>query len=164
MCTFISLLKQYFLLLITFCTYFERCSNFEFEAIYIFYVIVYQCKWVSGVDTYKAEIAADSIIWELFARKSAECLNLRNSFITISSHPTWIQQKSNKRKLLNGQSDFSLFSQKKSLAVGKFLYNLKLIMRHFLRTHLIWQVFIELETNSIFSQKKETVWKETETG
>ena len=41
--------------------------------------------WVSGVDTYEAEIAADSIIWELFARKSAECLNLRNSFITISN-------------------------------------------------------------------------------
>ena len=40
--------------------------------------------------------------------------------------------------------------------VGKFLYDLKLIMRHFLRTHLIWQVFIELETNPIFSQKKET--------
>ena len=34
--------------------------------------------------TYEAEIAADSIIWELCARKSAECLNLRNSFITIS--------------------------------------------------------------------------------
>ena len=33
MCTLISLLKQYFLLLITFCTYFERCSNFEFEAV-----------------------------------------------------------------------------------------------------------------------------------
>ena len=32
-----------------------------------------------------AEIVADSIIWELFAKKSAECLNLRNSFITISS-------------------------------------------------------------------------------
>ena len=85
MCTLISLLKQYFLLLITFCTYFERCSNFEFEAVWIFYVIVSQCKWVSGVDTYEAEIAADSIIWELFARKSAECLNLRNSFITISN-------------------------------------------------------------------------------
>ena len=25
------------------------------------------------------------MIWELFARKSAECLNLRNAFITISS-------------------------------------------------------------------------------
>ena len=25
------------------------------------------------------------IVWELFAKKSAECLNLRNSFITISS-------------------------------------------------------------------------------
>ena len=82
--TLISLLKQYFLLLITFCTYFERCSNFEFEAVLIFYVTVSQCKWVSGVDTYEAEIAADSIIWELFARESAECLNLRNSFITIS--------------------------------------------------------------------------------
>ena len=42
----------------------------------------------SGIDTYEAEIAADSIIWELCARKSAECLNLRNSFITIS---TWGQ-------------------------------------------------------------------------
>ena len=48
-------------------------------------VIVSKCNWVSGVDTYEAEIAANSIIWELFARKSAECLNLRNSFITISS-------------------------------------------------------------------------------
>ena len=55
------------------------------EANYIFYVTVYQCKWVSGVDTYEAEIAADSIIWELFAKKSAECLNLHNSFITISN-------------------------------------------------------------------------------
>ena len=86
MCTFINLLKQYFLLLILFCIYLERCSNFELEAIQIFYVTVSQCKWVSGVDTYEAEIAADSMIWELFAWKSAECLNLRNSFITIS---TW---------------------------------------------------------------------------
>ena len=39
----------------------------------------------SGVDTYEAEIAADLIIWELIARKSAECLNLCNSFITIST-------------------------------------------------------------------------------
>ena len=84
-CTLISLLKQHFLLLINFCIYFERCSNFEFEAVWIFYVIVFQCKWVSGVGTYEAKIAADSIIWELFARKSAECLNLRNSFITIST-------------------------------------------------------------------------------
>ena len=51
----------------------------------IFYVTVSQCKWVSGVDTYEAEIAAASIIGELFAKKSAECLNLRNSFITISN-------------------------------------------------------------------------------
>ena len=64
--------------------YIESCSNFELEAIQIFYVTVSQCKWVSGVDTYEAEIAADSIIWELFAKKSAECLNVRNSFITIS--------------------------------------------------------------------------------
>ena len=89
MCTLISLLKQYFLLLITFCTYFERCSNFEFEAIYFSYVIVSKCKWVSGVDTYEAEIAGDSIMWELFARKSAECLNLRNSLITIFSYYTY---------------------------------------------------------------------------
>ena len=40
---------------------------------------------MSGVDNYEAEILADSIIWELFAKKSAECLNLRNSFITISN-------------------------------------------------------------------------------
>ena len=62
--------------------------NFDFEAIQIFYVIFSKRKWVSGVDTYdtyEADIAADSIIWELFARKSAECLNLRNSFTTISS-------------------------------------------------------------------------------
>ena len=85
MCTLISLLKQYFLLLMTFFIYFERCNNFEVEAISIFYVIFFQCKWVSGVDNYEAEIAADSVIWELIARKSAECLNLRNSFITISS-------------------------------------------------------------------------------
>ena len=79
------LLKQYFLLFITFSTYFEASSNFEFEAILIFYVIFSQCKWVSGVDTYEAEIAANSIIWELCAKKSAECLNLCSSFITISS-------------------------------------------------------------------------------
>ena len=53
------------------------------EAKQIFYVTVFQCKWVSGVDIYEAEIAADSIIWELFAKRSAECLNLRNSIITI---------------------------------------------------------------------------------
>ena len=57
----------------------------EVEAISIFYVIFFQCKWDSGVDNYEAEIAADSVIWELIARKSAECLNLRNSFITIST-------------------------------------------------------------------------------
>ena len=51
---------------------------------------------------------------------------------------------------------FSFFSEYVSLNVGKFLYDLKLIMRHFLRTHLIWQVFIELETNAIFSRKKKT--------
>ena len=94
MCTLISPLKQHFLPLITFCTYFERCSNFEFEAVRIFYVIVSQCKWVSGIDTYEAEIAADSIIWELFARKSAECWNLRNLFITISS----FSQNTNKKQ------------------------------------------------------------------
>jgi hypothetical protein len=55
------------------------------ESNYIFYVTVFQCNWVSGVNTYEAEIAADSIILEPFAKKSAECLNLRNSFITISS-------------------------------------------------------------------------------
>ena len=85
MCTLISLLKQHFLLLINFCIYFERCSNFEFEAVWIFYVIAFQCKWVSGFDTYEVEKIADSIIWELFSRKSAESLNLHNSFITISS-------------------------------------------------------------------------------
>ena len=84
--------KAIFLLLIIFCTYFERCINIELEAIQIFYAIVSQCKWVSGVDTYEAEIGADSIIWELFARKSAECLNLRNSFITSL---TWIKISSN---------------------------------------------------------------------
>ena len=68
-----------------FCAYFERCSNFKFEAIKFFYVIVFKCKWVSGFDTYEVEKIADSIIWELFSRKSAESLNLHNSFITISS-------------------------------------------------------------------------------
>ena len=68
------LLKQKFLLLIIFCTYLEICSNFELEANQIFYVTVFQCKWVSGVDTYEAEIAADLIIWELFAKKSAGIL------------------------------------------------------------------------------------------
>ena len=48
-------------------------------------MIVSKCKWVTEIDTYEAEIAVDSIIWELFARKSTECLNLRNSFITISN-------------------------------------------------------------------------------
>ena len=46
---------------------------------------VFQCKWFSWVDTYEAEIVADLLIWELFAKKSAECLNLRNSFFTISN-------------------------------------------------------------------------------
>ena len=85
MCTIINLLKHCFLLLIIFCTYLEICSNFELEANKIFYVTVSQCKWVSEVVTYEAEIVADLIIWELFAKESAECLNLRNSFITISS-------------------------------------------------------------------------------
>ena len=56
----------------------------NWKQIIFFYVIISQCKWVSGVDTYEAEIAADSMIWELFGKKSAECLNLHNSFITIS--------------------------------------------------------------------------------
>ena len=47
-------------------------------------VIVFKCKWVGRVDHYEAEVLADSIIWEPFARKSAQCLNLRDSFITIS--------------------------------------------------------------------------------
>ena len=64
-----------------FCAYFERCSNFKFEAIKFFYVIVFKCKWVSGFDTYEVEKIADSIILELFARKSAESLNLCNSLI-----------------------------------------------------------------------------------
>ena len=99
MCTLIRLLKQYFLLLMTFCTYFERCSNFEFEVVWRINVIVSQCKWVSGVDTYEAYIAADSIIWELFARKSAECLNLPNSFITISIAPKIQIQIPNPKKI-----------------------------------------------------------------
>ena len=65
MYTLISLWKQYFLLLITFCTYFERCYNFDLEAISIFYIIFSQCKWVSGVDNYAAKIAADSITCNL---------------------------------------------------------------------------------------------------
>ena len=40
----------------------------SWKQIDFFYVTVSQCKWVSGVDTYEAEIAADSIIWELFAK------------------------------------------------------------------------------------------------
>ena len=61
MCTNINLLKQYVLHVIIVCTYFEIFSNFELEAIQIFYVTVSQCKWVSGVDIYEAEKAADSI-------------------------------------------------------------------------------------------------------
>ena len=45
MCTSISLLKQHFLLLIKFCIYLERCRKFKFEAVWIFYVKVFQCKW-----------------------------------------------------------------------------------------------------------------------
>ena len=36
------------------------------------YVSVSKCKWVSGVDTYEGETAAFSVIWEVFARKSAD--------------------------------------------------------------------------------------------
>ena len=36
------------------------------------YVSVSKCKWVSGVDTYEGETAAYSVIWEVFARKSAD--------------------------------------------------------------------------------------------
>ena len=50
------------------------CAHFFRGSIYILEPVCYE-----------AEIGADSIIWELFANKSAECLNLRNSFITISS-------------------------------------------------------------------------------
>ena len=67
MCTIISLLEQYCLVLITFCTYLERSSDFEFAAIQNFYVTVFKCKWVSGVDTYEAAIVADSMIWKVFA-------------------------------------------------------------------------------------------------
>ena len=78
MYTMINLLNQYFLLLIIFYIYLERSSNFELKVIKNLYLTVSQCKWGSGVDTYEAEIAADSRIWELFAKKSAECLNLCN--------------------------------------------------------------------------------------
>ena len=67
MCTIINLLEQYCLDLITFCTYLERSSDFEFAAIQNFYVTVFKCKWVSEVDTYEAVIVADSMIWKVFA-------------------------------------------------------------------------------------------------
>jgi len=79
-----------------------------------FYVIVSQCK--SGVDTYEGEIAADSIIWELFAKKSAECFYLCNSFITISSLlqkspkvPNYYVDSAHKEKMLSQGSNLAPF-------------------------------------------------------
>jgi hypothetical protein len=59
---YMHLLKQYFLLLIIL----EDVAILNWKQ--FFYLTVSQCKWVSGVDTDEAEIAADSIIWELFAK------------------------------------------------------------------------------------------------
>ena len=44
------------------------------------FVSVSKCKWVSGVDTYEGETAAYSVIWEEFARKSA---NIHESSLLI---------------------------------------------------------------------------------
>ena len=71
MCSTKNLLEQYFLLLINFCTlHLERCSKFKFEAIKFFCVFVSQCKWVSGIDIYEAEIKTNTKIWEVFAKKN----------------------------------------------------------------------------------------------
>ena len=68
---------------LAFCTYLDRCSNFEFEAILCTGVSVSKCTWVGGVDTYEA--VADSRSWEVFANKSADIHDLCNSFITTPS-------------------------------------------------------------------------------
>ena len=39
-------------------------------AIKIFCVFVSQCKWVSGIDIYEAEIKTNTKIWEVFAKKN----------------------------------------------------------------------------------------------
>ena len=69
-------------------------------------------QWVSGVDTYEAEIAADSIILELFAKKSAECLNIRNSFFTISSfdNPLWGWNEADILKLIKNVMQYDIFA------------------------------------------------------
>ena len=63
--------------------------------------------------------AADSIIWELFAGKSAEFLNLCNSFITISNTNTR-KQKASKNV------DFALFLLLRSFQkFAKILFHFK---------------------------------------
>ena len=125
MCTIINLLKQCFLLLIILCTYLERCSNFELEANQIFYLTVFQCKWVSGVNTYEAEIATNSIILEPFAKKSAECLNLRNSFITISIYcydcfKLWVTESKLNTSIITFLLNFSICMTKRNLKISWF--------------------------------------------
>ena len=88
----------------------------------LFYVIGSKCKWVCGVDTYEAEITADSIIWELFAKKSTEYLNLRNLnkknftsfFLTFQHwntstpsprHPLQLVMTTTKIRIVSAQAD-----------------------------------------------------------
>ena len=66
------MLEINFLLLFTFCTYLEECSNFEIEAILRFMYQFLSANGLATFDTYEAETAADAIIWNGFARKSAD--------------------------------------------------------------------------------------------
>ena len=113
MCRIISLIEQYFLLLITFYTYVLTCTNFKkynYQT-YFLLILVFLLLFTLGrksvtrappgllssrmmsilaISSHKYTITLYiprhlEIIWELFAKKSADILSFRNSFITISS-------------------------------------------------------------------------------
>ena len=80
-CTIINLLKQYFLLLIIFCTDLERCSNFELEANWIFYVTVFQCKWVSKNSDFFISNWADIVYGRTLMRRLHAIVRYRFSYL-----------------------------------------------------------------------------------
>ena len=112
-CRIISLLEEYFLLLNTFYTFFVTCTNFKiykyksyFLLLLAFFMTFYICqKSVTRVATrgppglLSSRVAITShqytitlytsghlqISWDVFAKKSADILSFRISFITIST-------------------------------------------------------------------------------
>jgi hypothetical protein len=80
-----GLLEQFFLLIITFCTYLENVAILNLKPFEIFCYQFPSARGCSGVETYEAETAANSMLWEVFAKNQMIFMNLRNSFSTIFS-------------------------------------------------------------------------------